>query len=147
MKALFGDWDGSIAHARRLQELLAAEVVLRDDRPEVPRWLAGFDVGFEDEGAITRAAAVLLAADTLQSVASEVVRVPTSMPYVPGLLSFRELPALVAALERLPRAPDLAFIYGQGVAHPRRLGSPVTTPKCAASRSAGHCAANCVAIR
>lgn len=122
MSAVFGDWDGSIADARRLQEQLASGVVLRDDLPEAPRWLAGFDVGFEDEGATTRAAAVLLAADTLQPIASELVRMPTSMPYVPGLLSFRELPALVAALERLPQVPDLAFIDGQGIAHPRRLG-------------------------
>lgn len=122
MSALFGDWDGSIAGARRLQEALAKDVELRDGMPETPRWLAGFDVGFEDEGATTRAAAVLLAADTLQPVASEVVRIPTTMPYVPGLLSFRELPALVAALERLPHAPDLAFVDGQGIAHPRRLG-------------------------
>ncbi|CAN7401815.1 deoxyribonuclease V [Pseudoxanthomonas sp. LjRoot143] len=119
---MFGDWDGSIADARRLQERLATEVSLRDDVPDTPRWLAGFDVGFEDEGATTRAAAVLLAADTLQPIASDVVRMPTSMPYVPGLLSFRELPALVAALGRLPHAPDLAFIDGQGIAHPRRLG-------------------------
>ena len=122
MTGVFGDWDGSIADARRLQASLAGAVVLRDDAPETPRWLGGFDVGFENEGATTRAAAVLLAADTLQPVASEVVRLPTSMPYVPGLLSFRELPALVAALERLPHAPDLAFIDGQGIAHPRRLG-------------------------
>lgn len=122
MSGLFGDWDGSAADARRVQQRLAAEVMLRDDAPEAPRWLGGFDVGFEDAGAITRAAAVLLAADTLQPVATEVVRVPTSMPYVPGLLSFRELPALVAALERLPHTPDLVFVDGHGIAHPRRLG-------------------------
>lgn len=122
MSGLFGDWDGSAADARRVQERLAAEVVLRDDAPEAPRWLGGFDVGFEDAGTITRAAAVLLAADTLQPVATEVVRVPTSMPYVPGLLSFRELPALVAALARLPHVPDVVFVDGHGIAHPRRLG-------------------------
>lgn len=122
MSTVFGEWDGSIAGARRLQDRLAGDVVLRDDVPETPRWLAGFDVGFEDEGATTRAAAVLLAADTLQPIAAEVVRLPTSMPYVPGLLSFRELPALVAALERLPQVPDLVFVDGQGIAHPRRLG-------------------------
>ncbi len=122
MSAVFGDWDGSAAEARRLQERLAAEVSLRDEVPETPRWLAGFDVGFEDDGATTRAAAVLLTADTLEPLASEVVRMPTSMPYVSGLLSFRELPALVAALARLPHTPDLAFIDGQGIAHPRRLG-------------------------
>lgn len=122
MSGLFGDWDGSAADARRVQQRLAAEVMLRDDAPEAPRWLGGFDVGFEDAGAITRAAAVLLAADTLQPVATEVVRMPTSMPYVPGLLSFRELPALVTALERLPHTPDLVFVDGHGIAHPRRLG-------------------------
>ena len=79
-------------------------------------------MGFEDDGATTHAAAVLLDADTLQPVASEIVRIPTRMPYVPGLLSFRELPALLQALERLPHAPDLAFVDGHGIAHPRRLG-------------------------
>ena len=118
----FGDWNGSIADARRLQAELAQGVLLRDRFAEPPRWLGGFDVGFEDEGATTRAAAVLLDAATLQPVASEVVRVPTNMPYVPGLLSFRELPALLQALERLPRPPDLAFVDGHGIAHPRRLG-------------------------
>lgn len=122
MNPVFGDWDGSVADARRVQAQLAADVVLRDDVPEVPRWLGGFDVGFEDDGATTRAAAVLLDAGTLQPTAMEVVRLPTSMPYVPGLLSFRELPALVAALGRLPHVPDLAFVDGQGIAHPRRLG-------------------------
>lgn len=120
--APFGDWDGSIADARRVQAELAQQVLLRDRFEAPPRWLGGFDVGFEDEGATTRAAAVLLDAGTLQPVACEVVRIPTAMPYVPGLLSFRELPALLQALERLPRAPDLAFVDGHGIAHPRRLG-------------------------
>ncbi|MEL1265307.1 deoxyribonuclease V [Pseudoxanthomonas putridarboris] len=118
----FGDWDGSIEDAKRLQRQLAEQVVLRDDFADPPRWLAGFDVGFEQEGAITRAAAVLLDAESLLPVASEVARVDTTMPYVPGLLSFRELPALLAALDRLPHVPDLVFVDGQGIAHPRRLG-------------------------
>lgn len=118
----FGDWDGSVVDARRVQVELASRVSLRDDYPRPLRWLGGFDVGFEDEGTITRAAAVLLDAQTLDIVASEVVRIPTTMPYVPGLLSFRELPALLAALERLPHPPDIAFVDGHGIAHPRRLG-------------------------
>ena len=118
----FGDWDGSIADARRVQSELAKRVELRDRFAKPLRWLGGFDVGFEDDGATTHAAAVLLDADTLQPVASEIVRIPTRMPYVPGLLSFRELPALLQALERLPHAPDLAFVDGHGIAHPRRLG-------------------------
>ena len=108
----FADWDGSIADARRVQDALSARVVLRDGFVAPLRWIGGFDVGFEDEGATTRAAAVLLDAATLEVVASEIVRMPTSMPYVPGLLSFRELPALLQALERLPRAPDLEFVFG-----------------------------------
>ncbi|MDO5506243.1 MAG: deoxyribonuclease V [Pseudoxanthomonas suwonensis] len=118
----FPAWDGSTAAARQLQAELARQVVLRD-RFHVPlRTVAGFDVGFEDSGRSTRAAAVLLDADSGEILASEVARLPTSMPYIPGLLSFRELPALLAALERLPQAPDLAFVDGHGIAHPRRLG-------------------------
>ena len=116
------DWDGDIDAARALQSDLAQRVLLRDGFASPLRTVAGFDVGFEDDGATTRAAAVLMDADTLEVIASEVARLPTRMPYIPGLLSFRELPALLAALEQLPRAPDLAFIDGQGIAHPRRLG-------------------------
>ena len=118
---VFGDWDGSPAVARTLQTDLAKRVSLHDDFPS-PKLLAGFDVGFEEQGTITRAAAVLLDADTLRPLESHIARVATSMPYVPGLLSFRELPALVAALAMLTRTPDLVFVDGQGIAHPRRLG-------------------------
>ena len=118
----FPGWDGSSAGARVLQAQLAAQVSLHDDYTRPLRTIAGFDVGFEDEGATTRAAAVLLDAATLEVVASEIVRLPTRMPYVPGLLSFRELPALLDALALLKTAPDLALIDGQGIAHPRRLG-------------------------
>lgn len=120
--AFLPGWDGSIAGARALQVELAQQVVLEDDFRDPPRWLAGFDVGFEDGGDTTRAAAVLLDAETLQPLAGEVVRLPTAMPYVPGLLSFRELPALLLALQVLPQVPDLVFVDGQGIAHPRRLG-------------------------
>ncbi|WP_368562094.1 deoxyribonuclease V [Pseudoxanthomonas sp. UTMC 1351] len=118
---LFGDWDGSVAAARTLQAELAQRVLLRDDFPE-PHLLAGFDVGFEDEGTRARAAVVLLNAHTLQPVEAHIVRVSTPMPYVPGLLSFRELPALMEAKTMLTRMPDLVFVDGQGIAHPRRLG-------------------------
>ncbi|MEE7546549.1 endonuclease V, partial [Xanthomonas sp. Kuri4-1] len=120
--SVFGDWDGSVVQARRLQHALARQVVLDDAVPAEPAWLAGFDVGFEDEGRTTRAAAVLLDARTLQPLETCIARVPTSMPYVPGLLSFRELPALLQALAQLSRRPDLVFVDGQGIAHPRRLG-------------------------
>ena len=118
----FDGWDGSIASARALQMRLAAQVLLKDDFASPLRIIAGFDVGFEEGGEITRAAAVLLDADSDEVLHARIARVPTSMPYVPGLLSFRELPALLEALAQLPQAPDLVFIDGQGIAHPRRLG-------------------------
>ena len=115
-------WDGDVRAAHALQAELAQQVVLRDALPKPLRRIAGFDVGFEDDGATTRAAAVLLDADTLEVLDQQVARLPTRIPYIPGLLSFRELPALLDVLTLLQHAPDLAFIDGHGIAHPRRLG-------------------------
>ncbi|MFC0711667.1 deoxyribonuclease V [Azorhizophilus paspali] len=117
----FGDWDGTPAGARLLQQELAGQVVLSDDFLDLGL-IAGVDVGFEEGGGVTRAAAVLLDANTLGVLAESLVRIPTSMPYIPGLLSFRELPAVLCALAELPRVPDLIFCDGQGIAHPRKLG-------------------------
>ncbi len=117
----FSDWDGTAQQARVQQCALAERVVLEDDFAPL-RVIGGVDVGFEGQGSITLAAAVLLDADTLQLIASSVARIPTSMPYVPGLLSFRELPALLQALQGLPLVPDLIVCDGLGIAHPRRLG-------------------------
>ncbi|WP_313027149.1 deoxyribonuclease V [Pseudomonas lopnurensis] len=119
--APFGDWDGTPAAARLMQQALAAQARLEDDFASL-RLIAGVDVGFEEGGAITRAAVVLLDAATLEVVAQSLARIPTSMPYIPGLLSFRELPAVLQALEALPEVPDLIFSDGHGIAHPRRLG-------------------------
>ncbi|PPU75277.1 MULTISPECIES: deoxyribonuclease V [Xanthomonas] len=119
---VFAGWDGSVTQARQLKQQLARQVVLQDAVTATPQLLAGFDVGFEDEGQTTRAAAVLLDAQTLLPLEMQVARVATSMPYVPGLLSFRELPALLRALALLSHTPDLAFVDGQGIAHPRKLG-------------------------
>lgn len=122
MGEVFSGWDGSTAQARALQLELAQRLILKDRFAKPLRTIAGFDVGFEDGGATTRAAAVLLDAATLQPIAMQVARVPTTMAYVPGLLSFRELPALLAALALLPHEPDLVLVDGHGIAHPRRLG-------------------------
>ncbi len=115
-------WDGDVAAARALQTKLVNQVVLRDDFATPLRIVAGFDVGFEDDGNVTRAAAVVMDAQTLQPLESHVARIPTRMPCIPGLLSFRELPALLEALALLRHTPDMVFIGGQGIAHPSRLG-------------------------
>ena len=80
------------------------------------------DVGFEDNGKVTRAAIAVLSFPELELVDSVVAREPTRFPYVPGLLSFREAPAVLKAFARLPLVPDLLLYDGQGIAHPRRIG-------------------------
>jgi len=80
------------------------------------------DVGFEDDGATARAAVAVLRYPSLELVDHAVARRRVRFPYIPGLLSFREAPAVLAALRRLRVAPDVLLCDGQGIAHPRRLG-------------------------
>ena len=91
------EWNGNAPDARALQVELARRVTLKDGFAKPLRTVAGFDVGFEDGGASTCAAAVLMDAATLQPMATQVSHVPATTPYVPGLLAFRQLPALLAA--------------------------------------------------
>lgn len=114
-------WDLTPKEAMALQARLRGRVE-RTDRFGPVRRVAGVDVGFEDDGRITRAAIAVLDYPGLDLAARTVVRVPTRFPYVPGLLSFREVPAVLAAFERLDVAPDLILYDGQGIAHPRRFG-------------------------
>jgi deoxyribonuclease V len=114
-------WDISAAEARSLQERLRDRVVV-EDRIGCVRRVAGVDVGFEAGGRVTRAAVAVLDLPSLEPVDQAVARRPTSFPYVPGLLSFRELPAVLDALDLLDRAPELLLCDAQGYAHPRRFG-------------------------
>lgn len=114
-------WNVTPAEARAIQTALAAEVIA-DDRLGEIRTVAGVDVGFEAGGDITRAAVAVLAFPGLEPLAQAVTRRPTDFPYVPGLLSFREIPAVLDALELLASPPDLILCDGQGFAHPRRFG-------------------------
>lgn len=84
--------------------------------------VAGVDVGFEDGGKTTRAAVAVLSFPDLQPVEQAVARLPTGFPYIPGLLSFREAPAVLAALNLLHTLPEVLLVDGQGRAHPRRFG-------------------------
>ncbi|MDN5939217.1 MAG: deoxyribonuclease V [Salinisphaera sp.] len=114
------DWGLNPRQAAALQRRLAGQAVHVDQLPAVHS-IAGVDVAFEAGGDITRAAAVLFDAQTLLPVAAALARMPTRLPYVPGLLSFREAPAIVEALAALPPV-DLLLCDGHGYAHPRRLG-------------------------
>lgn len=114
-------WDLSITEARALQESLRHSVSLADAVGTV-RHIAGVDCGFEESGRITRAAICLCRWPELDVVESVVARTETGFPYVPGLLSFREMPAILEAFDNLTLHPDLLLCDGQGIAHPRRLG-------------------------
>ncbi|MGU3416504.1 deoxyribonuclease V [Enterobacteriaceae bacterium C34A] len=112
-----------LADLREQQRALASSVI-REDRflVDPPILIGGADVGFEEGGEVTRAAMVLLSWPELELVEYQIARIPTTMPYIPGFLSFREYPALLAAWEQLSRKPDLLFVDGHGISHPRRLG-------------------------
>ena len=115
------DWSVSPAEAVAVQQRLRAEVIARDTLGEVVT-VAGVDVGFEERGRITRAAVAVLSFPDLVLREQAIARRPTEFPYVPGLLSFREIPAVLDAMARLRRLPDLILCDGQGLAHPRRFG-------------------------
>lgn len=111
------------AAARRAQLALAERVVREDAFGEV-RLLGGVDVSnnrFDPEERVF-AAVVALSVPDLQVVETAGAAGRAAMPYVPGLLGFREIPALLAAWEKLGAKPDLLLVDGHGVAHPRRLG-------------------------
>jgi len=114
-------WEVTPQQARKIQEDLRALVIRRDDLGTIKR-VGGVDVGFEEGGGITRAAVVVLGFPGLEPLDRAVVRRPTSFPYVPGLLSFREIPAVLDALASLRTRPQLLLCDGQGYAHPRRFG-------------------------
>lgn len=114
-------WDLSAQEAIALQQRLAPRVERRDRLGEV-RTVAGVDASYDEARALALAAVAVLAFPELRPLDQAVARVPVTFPYVPGLLSFRELPAVLAAFERLTVRPDLVFSDGQGIAHPRRFG-------------------------
>ncbi|MER5743531.1 endonuclease V [Streptomyces sp. NPDC002225] len=109
--------------ARAVQETLRARVVL--DEPGPPPGtgrVTGVDVAYDDEHDVVVAAAVVLDAATAEVVAEATATGRVTFPYVPGLLAFREIPTVLAALEALPVDPGLVICDGYGRAHPRRFG-------------------------
>jgi len=114
-------WEVTVAQARAIQEQLRDRLETRDRIGRVQR-VAGIDVAFDKRRGITRAAVALLDLPGLELRARASGEAPTTFPYVPGYLSFREIPAVMRALEALGETPDLLLCDGQGYAHPRRFG-------------------------
>jgi deoxyribonuclease V len=114
-------WDVSPKEAAVIQERLSQAVIVEDDLGPVSI-VAGVDIGLLENNTITRAAVAVLSYPELELVDKAIVHRPTTFPYVPGLLSFREAPAALEALEHLSVRPDLLLCDGQGRAHPRRFG-------------------------
>ncbi len=112
-------WRVSAGEAVQIQEQLCGQV-RTEGEPANVRLVLGVDMGLR--GQMMRAAAVALDYPDLRVVAQSLVERPLEFPYVPGLLSFREAPAILEALAGLDVEPDLVFVDGQGIAHPRRLG-------------------------
>jgi deoxyribonuclease V len=114
-------WPLTVEEAIAIQKQLQPEVITEDQLGEV-QYVAGVDVGFEDDYAISRAAVAVLSFPDLQLVEQAIARRPTTFPYIPGFLSFREVPVVIDALEQVSTIPDLILCDGQGIAHPRRFG-------------------------
>ncbi|MFG3553045.1 deoxyribonuclease V [Micromonospora sp. NPDC047557] len=112
----------SEAEAVAVQEELRPLVDLVGPGPAAPATVAGLDVAYAESGDLLAAAVTVLDARTLAVVDSAVSVGRPSFGYVPGLFAFRELPALLAALDTLTTSPDLLVCDGHGVAHPRRFG-------------------------
>jgi deoxyribonuclease V len=114
-------WDLTTAEARDLQLRLAAQV---DAARPLERYstVAGADVSYDRRGKWLHAAVVVLRADTFELIDRSGIVAEAKFPYVPGLLSFREAPAVIAAFEALKIKPDVLICDGQGIAHPRRMG-------------------------
>ncbi|WP_030745466.1 endonuclease V [Streptomyces sp. NRRL S-31] len=116
-------WPATEEEARAVQDELRGRVVLDEPGPPVGEGrVTGVDVAYDDALDLVAAAAVVLDAATLEVVAEATAVGRVSFPYVPGLLAFREIPAVRAALDRLPCPPGLVVCDGYGLAHPRRFG-------------------------
>ncbi len=115
-------WSLTPKEAVALQRRLACQVSLQDAVPAPVRRVAGVDVSSARFGSAVHAAVVVceVASGAIEETAT--ASASSAFPYVPGLLSFRELPVILEAFRRLTLTPDVVLVDGQGIAHPRRLG-------------------------
>ncbi|OCR02839.1 endonuclease V [Oscillatoriales cyanobacterium USR001] len=115
------EWPENVEEAIAIQEQLRSQVITENQLGIVAH-VAGVDVGYNDVTKKARAAVVVLSFPDLQLKEQVVMQSAVSFPYISGFLSFREIPAVLTALENLTIVPDLILCDGQGLAHPRRFG-------------------------
>src|ERR1043166_4546019 len=113
--------DVSLSEARQMQEQLRSRISLVPLRQK-PRYIAGVDISANRFSNILFAGWVLLTYPGMETLERALYKGETKFPYVPGFLSFREIPALLEAYKKLSIKPDVTVVDGQGIAHPRRLG-------------------------
>ncbi|HEY7357519.1 MAG TPA: endonuclease V, partial [Ktedonobacterales bacterium] len=118
---LLHQWDLTPQDAIQLQRELARRVI-REGQPKVVNIIAGIDISANDRTGLARAAIVALAYPPMEVLERVLHEEALRFPYIPGLLSFREAPSIMAGFQKLQHKPDLLMVDGQGIAHPRRLG-------------------------
>lgn len=111
----------SVAQARAMQDELRAKLILSSD-VKMPETIAGIDVGYDNARGLAHASIAVMPLATLKAIQKVQSYVPVNFPYIPGLLSFREIPAILSALSQLMEWPQMLMVDGQGIAHPKRLG-------------------------
>lgn len=114
-------WDVTVSEAAEIQRQLRSEIRL-EKLDTQPRLVAGVDVSSNRFSNILYAGFVVLAFPDMQEIERACTMFETNFPYVQGYLSFREIPALLKAFEKLQMKPDVLCVDGQGIAHPRRMG-------------------------
>jgi deoxyribonuclease V len=137
-------WQITTSEAKQIQLELASRVSRKSNTIK-PRFIGGVDISAPNPAGFARAAAVILSYPELKIVEVKTIEEKPYFPYIPGLLSFREAPLILAVCEKLSISPDLIIVDGQGIAHPRRfgiashLGLILDTPTigCAKSRLCG----------
>ena len=138
------DWQLSIEQAKQIQRDLSSQVSKKNEITS-HRLFAGADISAPDSSGVACAAVVVLEYPTLEIAEVQTTKGKLLFPYVPGFLSFRESPLLVATFEKISASPDILLVDGQGIAHPRRFGIAshlglilgIPTIGCAKSRLCG----------
>lgn len=115
------DWNLSATEAVALQQQLRHQIRI-EPLSKPPETIAGCDISFNKFEETVYAGIVVLRLDTLETVDQSGVVSTATFPYIPGLLSFREIPALLDAWQQLKTTPDVVMFDGHGTAHPRRIG-------------------------